>query len=178
MKFTLLSLVLLITFNTYGQDVVKFEKVDSVDKTKAQIYSATKMFIAERWNSAKDVIQNDDKDGGIIILQGIVKVKQSFFIDVYAYIYKYTITFRMKDRKFRISINDVYCSDAYFDNSMKPIAKINPFWGDNFNDNSLLQYTLPKKKAILMMENLRSDLQNLVNEYSVFVKSSDKNEDW
>ena len=34
-----------------------FEKIDSVSKNKSQIYSDTKMFIAEYWKSSKDVIQ-------------------------------------------------------------------------------------------------------------------------
>ncbi len=36
--------------------------------TKTHLYSATKMFIAEFWKSAKDVIQNDDKEAGIILI--------------------------------------------------------------------------------------------------------------
>jgi hypothetical protein len=71
----------------------KWEKMDSVSKTKAQIYTDTKMFISEAWKSAKDVIQNDDKDGGVILVKGISSPKINFMMNAYEYVYKYNVSF-------------------------------------------------------------------------------------
>ena len=55
---------------SYSQTNFQWEKIDSVNKSKAQIYSDTKMFIAEVWKSANSVIQNDDKESGLILVKG------------------------------------------------------------------------------------------------------------
>ena len=73
-------LLTLVTFfnSAFSQTDFKWDKVDSVSKNKGQIYSDTKMFIAEFWKSAQNVIQNDDKEGGMILLKG-VSVQSKFF---------------------------------------------------------------------------------------------------
>ncbi len=60
----------LITLSSIAQVDFRWEKIDSVDKSKSQIYSDTKMAIAELWKSAQSVIQNDDKEGGMILVKG------------------------------------------------------------------------------------------------------------
>jgi hypothetical protein len=67
-------LLLLFTLNSLAQSNFEWVKTDSIQKTKEQIYSATKMFIAETWKSSKEVIQNDDKDGGIILIKGKTEI--------------------------------------------------------------------------------------------------------
>jgi hypothetical protein len=36
-------------------------------------------------------------------------------LEQYRYIYHYTITFMVKDTKFRIKVNDIYCAKAYIE---------------------------------------------------------------
>lgn len=72
MKKTILLIAgIFIGFASFAQTNFKWEKIDSVAKTKSQLYSDTKMFIAETWKSSKDVIQNDDKEGGVLLIRGI-----------------------------------------------------------------------------------------------------------
>lgn len=180
MKSILLSLFFLIAFNTYGQDVVKFEKVDSVNKTSSQIYSATKLFIANTWRSAKDVIQNDDKEAGNILVKGSITENVTFFGSVYRYVYTYNVTFKMKDGKCKIIIDNIFCDKAYFVTSMKEIVRIPVFLGENCPDISgdLFIGTISRKKAIEMMEILRIQLSDVTNDYMKFVKSEPEKTDW
>jgi hypothetical protein len=65
--FILMSLFLTMTINLFSQSNFKWERVDSCGKTKDVLYTDTKIFIADSWKSAQNVIQNDDKDGDNII---------------------------------------------------------------------------------------------------------------
>ena len=59
-----------LTFNVFGQQNFQWERTDTISKTKSQLYADTKMFIAEEWKSAQNVIQNDDKETGSILIKG------------------------------------------------------------------------------------------------------------
>lgn len=67
------TLLMLWCAVTFGQINFRWEKIDSVAKSKSQIYSDTKMFIAETWKSSKSVIQNDDKENGAVFIEGTVE---------------------------------------------------------------------------------------------------------
>lgn len=150
-----------------------WEKTDSVAKTKAQIYSDTKMFIAITWKSAKDVIQNDDKEGGIILLKGSNSKSVSYFGTLYSYVYRYNVTFRMKDNKFKIVIDNLYCESAYNSKGGVP-NKIEPFLGDECPPNASMNfYTpgIPKEQAISMMASLLNDFQPIIDDYVKYIKT-------
>lgn len=180
MKSILLSLVFLFSLNIYSQDIVKFEKVDSVKKTSAQIYSATKLFIANTWRSAKDVIQNDDKESGNILVKGTIIENVTFFGSVYRYVYTYNVTFKMKDSKCKISIDNIFCDKAYHVASMKDIVRIPVFLGEDCPEISgdLFIGSISRKKAIEMMEILRMQLNDVTDNYIKFVKTETDNSDW
>ena len=96
----------------HAQTDFKWDKVDSVAKIKGQIYSDTKMFIAEFWKSAQNVIQNDDKEGGSILIKGASIQSKYFQMNDHTWTFSYTVKFMMKDNKCRIVIEDVYCQSA------------------------------------------------------------------
>jgi hypothetical protein len=151
----------------------KWEKMDSVSKTKAQIYTDTKMFISEAWKSAKNVIQNDDKDGGVILVKGSIsknalyKNKQNF-----EYIYNYNITFKMKDGKYKISIDNVTNTMSILVGySNISIPYIQPFDAENCPDN-LNKIAGPGKESLSsMMESLKQDLQSIIDSYEKYIKN-------
>ena len=62
MKKLLMFIMLLIcAVSLNAQTDLVYEKIDTISKNKDQIYSDTKMFIAENWKSAQSVIQNDEE---------------------------------------------------------------------------------------------------------------------
>ena len=164
---------------TFGQTNFKWEKVDSIQKTKSKIYSDTKMFIAETWKSSKEVIQNDDKDGGIILIKAISIKKVAHMGGDYVYVYNYNVTFKMKDNKYKIIIDNVSCESAYGSPSNVAHSKIEPFDEDNCPELKTTpnEFALPKKKAITMMTSLKNELQTIIDNYDKYIKTSSNSSD-
>ncbi len=163
----------MIALQSYGQDGFKWNKVDSVNKTKSQIYSDTKMYIAKTWNSAQDVIQNDDKDGGSILIKGLYTKDISMVggMQVYRYVYNYTVSFLMKDNRFKIILNDVHCSSVTFmTNPSMNLPKVEPFEGECPKTGGV-----NKSKVVDMMVDLKIKLQNIVDSYSDAIKATSVN---
>jgi hypothetical protein len=165
----------------FSQNQFKWEKIDTIGKTKEQLYTDTKIFIANTWKSSQDVLQNDDKDSGIIILRGSSSQKINYLLTTFHYIYSYTVTFKMKDNKYKISIDNVFCDKAYLigkiDNN---ICKIEPFDGEyikckrGFMGNA----TLPENKALELMEKLKSEINYIFYGYELYINSPVKTDDW
>jgi hypothetical protein len=179
MKTLTLIATVLYSTTTLGQSNFQWEKMDSVSKSKNQIYSLTKMYIAETWKSAKEVIQNDDKEEGVILVKGASFQEYPFMGGIYVYMYKYTMTFKMKDNKCKVTLNNVYCEDAYMKSSGVKVTKLEPFEGDNCPETGTFRSPgLPKKRAIIMMSEFKQSLQNLVNSYLEYLKKEVKKDDW
>lgn len=171
-KIFCLSIVFCLVTNVFGQAGFKWEKVDSVAKTKSQIYSDTKLFIAKTWKSAKDVIQNDDKESGVILIKGscVQAFNKNLGFCPMEYVYDYMVTFKIKEGKFKIILDNVHCSSAHGGggtqyqsiNPIEPSDEIPyPFrtWG-----------AISKKRAAEIMINLKSELQAIVDSYLTDIK--------
>lgn len=177
-RLIFLTILTLLINNVFSQTNFVWEKTDSIAKNKSQIYSDTKMFIAETWKSAKAVTENDDKENGNILIKGICRKSDTYSLAVYEYNFRYNVTFRMKDNKFKINIDNVYCESAH--RGYEQIKKVDPFEGDNCPEmNSGWGEGLPKKKMILLMVSLKNELQSIIDNYSQYIKSPSKNnDDW
>lgn len=201
-----LFFILLMLFTQNGLAQSKFEwiKTDSIQKTKEQIYSATKMFIAETWKSSKEVIQNDDKDGGIILIKGKteinweqpIKTGMTNMIIYHDSWYSYNVTFRMKNSKYQIKIDNVTPDDDFTNSmggSLKGISPRIRDWTFIPEDsvtliNNLNKYGMKINKKMLdtaieagkkeyplyqnVINSLHSNLQNIVSDYSNYLKRS------
>lgn len=175
---TLIIIFSLITTASFAQKGFKWDLTDSVTKTKAQIYSDTKMFIAEYWKSSQGVVQNDDKEAGMILIKGSISEGMSFMMAQYAYVYNYTITFKMKDNRYKVTLDNVYCERAYLQSGNGKVSKIEPDDENGPRQNkSMGTAYLPDKKANIIIEQLRSDLQMIIDSYNVKIKSKSSS-DW
>jgi hypothetical protein len=197
-------LLMLFTLNSLAQNNFEWVKTDSIQKTKEQIYSATKMFIAETWKSSKEVIQNDDKDGGIILIKGKTEInweqpekvgmtKMTIFHDSW---YSYNVTFRMKNSKYQIKIDNVTPDDDFQNSTGGSFKGLSPEirdWTFTPEDsvasiNSMNKYGIKMNKKMLdaaikgekeeyplcqnVINSLHSNLQNIVSDYSDYLKRS------
>lgn len=143
----------------------KWSKVDSVSKNKAQIYSDTKMFIADTWKSAQNVIQNDDKESGMILVKGMTKQTCGKGLSAYSFWYSYTVKFLMKDGKYKIVVDNVQ-----FDVNSNP-----SMWSNKKLD---IQDTYPGvwKAGIYegawndLMTSLKSEMKSIVDRYDKYIK--------
>lgn len=79
------------------------EKVDSVKAT--DLYSRAKNWLAHEYNSAKAVIQVDDKDGGQIVSKGIMVVIPKGFLAEPTKI-EHIVSIFVKDGKYKVEISE------------------------------------------------------------------------
>ena len=83
-----------------GQTNFKWDKIDSIQKNQNELYSITKMYIGETWKSAQSVIQNDDKEGGSILVKGLSVQSLFFQMNDHRWTFSYTVKFLFKDNKY------------------------------------------------------------------------------
>jgi len=173
--------VVFIKSNLVSQDNFKWDVVDSVALNKEQLYTNTKVFIAKTWKSAKDVIQSDDREGGVIVVKGLISKDISAILFTYTYNYGYMITFRMKDKKFKVTIEDVHCESTSLSNKNCVPKCIEPFEGDNCPSTGSFTCVGPSKgKATKMMESIKHDLDGIIDSYYIFLQNANKanTDDW
>jgi len=106
MKKLLFTLVLLISFGSYSQEINKtndgYTEVVEVELTKKEIHQKLNEWVAIAYKSAQDVVQLNTEDK--IILKGNFLVS----IKVHSFMYEYRInaltTFSIRDNKFKIDL--------------------------------------------------------------------------
>jgi hypothetical protein len=163
MKNLILGALLLLSTISFGQSY-KIEKTDSVSKSKGEIYSATKAFIARSWNSSQDVIQNDDREGGIIILKGIIIEEvyaNKISPDPTKYVYSYTFRFLMKDNKYKVVVEDISCDRATCLTYRWPSIEIT----DSPTYPGYMKCSLKEEKYMALIESVKNRLNGIVLSY-------------
>lgn len=179
MKLKTIALIAMMVFasvNTYAQ-VFKFSKTDSIELSKDEIYSRTKRFVADKWNSANQAVQNDDKENGVIQVNSLIEKNVSVGMGLQSrYIYEFTVQFRFKDNKWRVEIYDVRCTKAEQGGlgSIYSVPLIQPFDGDNVPAKTQsMGKGLSKKQAIKMMAELKNDLTAITENYAKTIVEKD-----
>jgi hypothetical protein len=167
MKNLIIIFFAVTSLNAFSQENFKWDKVIEVNKTQTDLYSSTKEFIADYWKSANNVIQNDDREGGVLIVKGITKHPIEFNkINVQYYTYAYTIKFYLKENRCRILIENVFCESG----EHKDLKLIQP------NDTEYPKYYKPEKcKAT--QQSLKYTLNNIVLAFEEHVKK-ENNSNW
>ena len=174
MKNLILFVVIFVTtHNLCAQENFEWDVIDSIPKLKNQIYTDTKLFIADNWRESKAVIQNDDKEGGNILLKGLTCPTIKVMTSDYTYCYDYTVIFMMKDNKFRIKIYDVYYNENF---STGKLGMRIPF--DGQPEMSAIRLGLTLKQWANLMSWLKQDLQKIVDSYVYYMNSSTPMDDW
>ena len=174
--FTAISLMILTL--GYSQDNFKWEKIDSISKNKNEIYSLTKMFIGETWKSAQDVIQNDDKEGGMVLVKGLSIQSLYFQANDHRWTFSYTVKFLFKDNKYRVIIEDVFCKSArcgQYEWPHMPVADTYP------TEKGLKTTGVNEERYLEIMTSLKKELQSIVDRYESYLKkatSNGNNGDW
>ena len=178
MKKTILFLFLITNFESlFAQGDYKVEKVDTLSKSKSQIYSETKLFISEFWKSAKDVIQNDDKEEGLILVKGLTKQTTSLGLGSIEFWYRYNVKFLMKDKKYKIIVEDVTFERGP-NSSWDALGKnLEPQTEEKFP--GLLKCGIKEKSWSALMLSLKADMNNIIESYAkVISKSGENNSGW
>ncbi len=177
-KLLLTKVFILMSIFSFGQKDFKWDVIiDSLVSDKSQLYSKTKLFIAETWNSAQNVIQNDDKEAGIILIKGLSSQNLYYQLNDHKWTFNYTIKFLMKNNRCRIIIDDVYCSSAKTGQYEWPYMPVS----DSYPQSKGYKITgVNEERYLTIMTSLKEELQGIVDSYSNAVKKPlIKNEsDW
>lgn len=175
------TLLLIITIShglvLYSQTDYKWDEVVETTGTQSDIYSRTKLFVAETWKSAKDVIQNDDKEAGIILLKAKSKQNIVFSLVDHVYYFSYTVKLYQKEGKARIVIEDVVCTDVFVEGGYSwPLLPVS----DTYPDKGLKTTGMNEKNYLTIMASLKAELQSIVDKFKVDIaKTSEvESEDW
>jgi len=171
MKKRYLPVIVILIFSTqksFSQTNFEWDVIiDSLTETQSNLYSKTKLFIAETWNSAQNVIQNDDAEKGLILVKGISNQNLFYQLSEHKWNFSYTVKFMLKENKCRIIINNVYCVEARtgkFDWPLVPVS-------DNYPADGWKKTSLSDKRYLELMSNLKSDLQKIVTSYNSYLNS-------
>lgn len=176
MKKMLLAVLCMFAALSINAQDFKFEKVIEAGKKQPELYSASKMFVADFWNSAKNVTQNQDDAAATIQVKAIkeVEVKAGMGL-VNLYTYKYSVKIQAKDNKCRIQIYDVICDEACqagLGNEHK-IPLIQPFMGDDTDQKTKsMGKGVSKKKTVEMMQELKSFFNSIIASYEKQLQNS------
>ncbi len=176
MRSIILLIMVIFSPTVHGQTNFAWDKVDSIAKNKNEIYSSTKMYISQTWNSAQDVIQNDDKDAGMILVKGLSSQSLFFQMNDHIWTFSYTVKFLMKDNKYRILIEDVYCKSArclQYEWPHMPVSDTYP------SEKGLKLTGVSEQKYLEIMTKLKQELQSIVDGYEKYLETPNKtNADW
>jgi hypothetical protein len=76
--------------------------------SKADLFTRAKLWLAGSFKSAKDVVQTEDKDAGIIVGKGYSPISLTFFGHAVPYQLHYTLKLNFKDGKYKYELTDLY----------------------------------------------------------------------
>ncbi|MBL7681873.1 MAG: DUF4468 domain-containing protein [Flavipsychrobacter sp.] len=163
--------------NTTLPDPFKFTLVDSIPQTKNQLYVKANSWMAKTLNSAKEVIQMQDKEAGKLIGKAVIQVNgpiNGFGQPLgYDYVY-YTISIDVKDGKYRCVLSDFYHEGGTHTEG-KAVKQSTSYGSlDNKSVPSEIMFSMPNRwDGIKSTAMTRS--QNLLEDFKK--KMKDKNTD-
>jgi hypothetical protein len=167
-RFFFFIAIVLFFSNGYCQTNFEWDVIiDSPDNSKSELYSKSKLFIAETWKSAQDVIQNDDSESGVILVKAKSVQNLYFQLNDHRWTFDYSIKFLMKDNKCRIIIDNVHCEAARagtYEWPHMPVADRYP------ETKGLIRTGVNEERYLKVMTMLKSELQMIVDSYSAYVR--------
>ena len=98
-----------------GSDVVFTKVFENIPGTKDEIYSKVISYFATAYKSANNVIQQQDKDAGVVIGKGIFPdiYQEKVFLSIASWDCRHTIRIDIKDGRVRVVISaDQYVFDV------------------------------------------------------------------
>ncbi len=175
MKTLIVALFLLIGVDTLAQqNDYEYSRTIENELNKSLNYSNSKSFIATYWNSAKNVIQNDDKETGIVLIKAKVDFSCNMGMGLKnVYTYEYIATYRMKDSKCRLDINNIRCIKAKQVGFGVPqdIPLIQPYKGDTPQKLKKMGKGMSKKKADELMLDIDNHFSEILESYEKYMNS-------
>ena len=114
MKKAFFFILVFFVFSAQAQDRLSFEKVIQADSIKKDyIYNGLKEWVGMNFKSAKNVIEIDDKESGLLIINSVrdydIKNLQLSCFDGYLH---FTVKFQVKDGRFKVNVTNFVHENA------------------------------------------------------------------
>lgn len=170
-----LACTLIYIVSAYAQEPVASETKD-VEATKTELFSFTKMFIADKWQNANNALVNADEEAGIlqVVSETQIAVKQGMGLGC-IYDYSYNVRFRIKDNKYRVEIYDVRCTNAKQAGlgSSYDVPHLEYFEGDEPKGKTQsMGKGATKKQAKQIMDDLRAEFTEILETYDKYIQNN------
>lgn len=104
----ILAILLLNFLSVNGQSSFEFSQIDSIQGSKGELFVRAMAWMANTFNSAKSVIQMQDKEAGKIVGKAVIPWEYRFMGDGCKCSIHYIITIDCKDNKVRIVLSNFY----------------------------------------------------------------------
>lgn len=107
--FFILAILLPLVMMAQDAEPLTISEVIQVEgKSKAEIYSGLRIWVATTYKSAQKVIQMDDKESGTLIIKAIFNYKKGgMFYSAYEGHVSYTLKLQAKDGRFRAEMSNI-----------------------------------------------------------------------
>jgi hypothetical protein len=155
-----------------GQEkVISYTGVVNIDSSTSKdiLFSRAKRWVAENFNSAQTVIQNEDKEAGNLILKAGFPYMQVVPLSKFDAFMHYTFSLSFKEGKFKYDITNFYpeCDNRNYPN-MTEAPEPNKQFRDAFG----------KKGWAKTKEIIAEKMPKMVDSLIAYMKNDDKGKDW
>lgn len=169
-KLFIVSTALLVAVIANAQVEVKkaefpnYQGVITVEgQSAAQLYSKIKLWVAENFKSANDVIQSDDKDAGIMVMKGNFVCTCPGFVKWPARC-DMTLKTEVKDNRFRYTIT---ITDVRDDSTPSNVSVMNSILAN------------PSKKNMAgTISAISQKVESITNEMYKSAETTQEDDDW
>jgi len=172
MKHLLILISFLITLTcARGQEkAIAYTGVVTIDSatSKDVLFSRAKRWVAENFNSAQTVIQNEDKAAGNLVLKAGFPYMQVVPLSKFDAFMHYTFSISFKDGKFKYDLTNFY---PECDNRSYPSMTEDPEPNKQFKD------AFGKKGWAKTKEIIADRMPKMVDSLIAYMKT-DKGKDW
>jgi len=132
--------------------------VVSVDSSfkKEDLYNKSKLYFVDVYNSAKDVIQYDDKDAGRIVGKGFLELNDMQWVAPWIWDVYYTTEIMVKNGKYKYRFYDIHIKQYVGTSKIETDLTID----DAMNQLHKMGY---KKMTAKLLENTAKKFQNSID---------------
>lgn len=167
MKRIIMMLVaVFFCISSFAQEF-EFSKVVQAKGTPSELFSKAKDFVSQTYNSAKNVIQNEDDKANILLVKARHTKEYAVGMGLTCvYTYEYSFKIQCREGRCKIDVFDISCIEANQEGlgTVNEIPKIQPFFGEETEQKTKsMGRGLSKKKAAQMMKDLQEDFNALIS---------------
>lgn len=169
-----------VTFNLPLENgSVHYSKIILIDSTlKYELFDRSKLWVAENYKSAKDVIQYESKDAGEILCKGlfnVVFVGKRMLGQSLKYVTYCAVKLSVKDNKAKIEVYDIrYEYDYYISNTLYT-SKSTP---EDYKSKDMMG-SARRENTQKLLDLTNDEIQSLITSFeSAIKKKSAKSSDW